>query len=51
MKEYGEVISEPHEINHTEADLKALVESISELNEETRVVMEATGQCRQLKKI
>ena len=43
LKEYGEVISEPHEINHTEADLKALVESISELNEETRVVMEATG--------
>ncbi|WP_410746990.1 IS110 family transposase, partial [Clostridium neonatale] len=36
LKEYGEVISEPHEINHTEADLKALVESISELNEETR---------------
>ena len=43
LKEYGEVISEPHEINHTEADLKALVESISELNEETRVVMEASG--------
>ena len=43
LKEYGEVISEPHEINHTEADLKALVESISELNGETRVVMEATG--------
>ncbi|WP_410747319.1 IS110 family transposase, partial [Clostridium neonatale] len=35
LKEYGEVISEPHEINHTETDLKALVESISELNEET----------------
>ena len=50
LKEYGEVISEPHEINHTETDLKVLVESISELHEETRVVMEATGQCRQLKK-
>lgn len=43
LKEYGEVISEPHEINHTETDLKVLVESISELHEETRVVMEATG--------
>ena len=30
-------------------DYEATDEVYSELNEETRVVMEATGQCRQLK--
>lgn len=50
LKPYGELIAEPYEIKHTDSDLKLLVETILEFKEETRVVMEATGQCRQLKK-
>ena len=48
LKPYGELIAEPYEIKHTDSDLKLLVETILEFKEETRVVMEATGQCRQL---
>ena len=43
LKPYGEVIHKPYEIKHTESDLKHLVEQISTLTEEARVVMEATG--------
>lgn len=43
MKPYGEVVHKPFEVNHTESDLKHLVERISTLTEETRVVMESTG--------
>lgn len=43
LKPYGEIISEPYEIKHTDADLKLLVQTILEFKEDTRVVMEATG--------
>ena len=50
LKPYGEIIAEPYEIKHTDAELKLLVETILNSKEDARVVMEATGQCRQLKK-
>lgn len=43
LKPYGEVISMPYELTHTETELSELVNSILNLKEETRVVMEATG--------
>ena len=43
MKPYGEIISKPYEIAHIDEDLKGLVNTIKSLNEEKRVVMEATG--------
>lgn len=43
MKPYGEIISKPYEIAHIEKDLNDLVNTIKALNEEKRVVMEATG--------
>ena len=43
MKPYGEIVHRPFEVKHTESDLKHLVDLISRLTEETRVVMEATG--------
>ncbi|EGW38374.1 IS110 family transposase [Desulfosporosinus sp. OT] len=43
MKPYGEIIHKPFEVKHTESDLKHLVDRISKLTEETRVIMEATG--------
>ena len=43
LKPYGEIIHRPFEVKHTESDLKHLVNQISSLTEETRVVMESTG--------
>lgn len=43
LKPYGELIQRPFEIMHTVEDLTALVKTIKHLNEETRVVLEATG--------
>lgn len=43
MKPFGEVVIPIFEINHSQTDLKKLVEIISSLNGESRVVMEATG--------
>lgn len=43
MKPYGEVISKPFEISHTEKDLSELSRMIERLDDEVRIVMEATG--------
>jgi transposase len=43
MKPYGEIIQKPFEVQHTESDLKHLVDKIKTLAEETRVLMESTG--------
>lgn len=43
MKPYGEIIQRPFEIMHTIEDLTSLVKTIKQFNEETRVVLEATG--------
>ena len=43
LKPYGEIIAEPYEIKHTDAELKLLVETILNSKEDARVVMEATG--------
>ena len=43
MAPYGEVIRTPFDITHTEPGLSALVEVLSSLNGEVRIVMESTG--------
>lgn len=43
LKPYGEIISIPYELTHTETELSELVDRILNFKEETRVVMEATG--------
>ena len=43
MKPYGEVIYKPFEIMHYDEDLNHLVSIIKNLNDEVKVVMEATG--------
>lgn len=43
LKPYGEVLHMPFEVQHTESDLKHLVNQINTLTEKTRVVMESTG--------
>lgn len=43
LKPYGEIISSPFEIRHTESELSSLVDMILRLDGEVRVVMEATG--------
>lgn len=43
MKPYGETLHRPFEVEHTESDLKHLVNQIKTLTEEARVVMESTG--------
>ena len=43
MKPFGEIVAGPMEISHTESELKSFVKFISNLNDEAKVVMEATG--------
>lgn len=43
LKPYGEIISSPFEILHTEKELSELVRMLNRFDEEVRVVMEATG--------
>lgn len=43
LRPYGEVLSSPHEIAHTEQSISLLTKQILALKGETRVVMEATG--------
>ncbi len=43
LKPYGEVISSPFEVRHTESELSSLVDMILRLDGKVRVVMEATG--------
>jgi len=44
LKPYGEIVSVPFEVEHTEQDLQQLVEQIQSFSDgELRVVLEATG--------
>lgn len=43
LKPYGEIISSPFEILHTEKELSELVTMLKRFDEEVRVIMEATG--------
>ncbi len=43
MKPYGEIVRKPFDVHHTQTDLTRLAVIIGELDEETRIVMEATG--------
>ena len=43
MKPYGEVVAGPMEITHVDSELKTLVKIIKSMNDEVKVVMEATG--------
>lgn len=43
LKPYGEIISKPFEIQHVERELKELSVMLLRLEDEVRVVMEATG--------
>ena len=43
LKPYGEIIRKPFDIYHTQTDLAKLATIIRGLDEEVRVVMEATG--------
>jgi len=43
FRPYGEVVMSPYEVNHTDEDLVELCERIKGIEEEVRVVMEATG--------
>lgn len=43
VKPFGEIISTPFDIEHTESELKELCKMLGRLNDEVKVVMEATG--------
>lgn len=43
LKPYGEIISSPFEVKHTGSELEGLSQMILWLDDETKVVMEATG--------
>ncbi len=43
LKPYGEVVYKPFEIQHTDSDMYKLVCKIKSLNQEVKVVLEATG--------
>ncbi|NRT87507.1 IS110 family transposase [Clostridium beijerinckii] len=43
LKPYGEIVRSPYEITHTESQIAELVSMIKCLDDEVRVVMEATG--------
>lgn len=43
LKPYGEIVRSPYEITHSESQIAELVSTIKCLDDEVRVVMEATG--------
>lgn len=43
LRPYGEVVEAPHDVEHTEQELNALIEHIRSFNEDVKVVLEATG--------
>ena len=43
MKPYGEVVAGPMEISHLDTELKMVVKLIKNVNDEVRIIMEATG--------
>ena len=45
MRSFGEVVISPFEVRHTGSELSKLAKQLKSLDGETRVVMEATGNC------
>ena len=45
MRPFGEVVISPFEVRHTGSELSKLAKQLKSLDGETRVVMEATGNC------
>lgn len=43
VKPYGEIVESPFEFHHTESELKALADMLSCIEDEVKIVMEATG--------
>ena len=43
MRPFGEIVSAPFEIKHTASDINSLVELISSIEGESRIIMEHTG--------
>ncbi len=43
LKPYGEIVSKPFEVNHVERELSELSTMLLHLNDEVRIIMEATG--------
>lgn len=43
LKPYGEVIDSPHEVLHTEQEIGKFISRLQTLDDEMRIVMEATG--------
>ena len=43
MRPFGEIVAGPMEITHVDPELNALVNLIKSMNDEVKVVMEATG--------
>ena len=43
LKPYGEIISSPFQVNHTETELSEVATMLLRFNEEVRIVMESTG--------
>lgn len=44
FKPYGEIVTSPFEVNHTEKDLSELSTMLLRFDEEVRIVMESTGK-------
>ena len=43
LKPYGEIVMKPRAVQHTETELSKLTRELQMLQDEVRVVMEATG--------
>lgn len=43
LKPYGEIVAKPYEINHTESELSEFIKTLKQLDEEIKIIMEATG--------
>ena len=44
MRPYGEIVTSPFEISHTEEDFKNLTSQFKNLHGESRIIMEYTGR-------
>lgn len=43
LKPYGEIVEKPNEIAHTESEIYEFIQRLQQLDEEVKIVMEATG--------
>jgi transposase len=44
LRPFGEIVSRPHEVRHSSAQINALIREIQSLDGDTRIVMEYTGR-------